>query len=55
MRVIGEEKYPSDSGYVLSVCKTYVKRVNMMSGESYYERYNTSVYCSPSSESYWSM
>lgn len=32
-----------------------VKRVNMMSGKEYYESVNTPSYCSPSSESYWSM
>ena len=55
VRVIEEMKYPIDRGYVLEVYKTYVKRVNMMSGSEYYERYDTPIYCSPSSESYWSM
>lgn len=32
-----------------------VKRVNMMSGKEYYESVNTPNYCSPASESYWSM
>ena len=32
-----------------------VKRVNMMSGQEYYESVNTPHYCSPSSETYWSM
>ena len=32
-----------------------VKRVNLMSGEEYYESVNTPNYCSPSSEAYWSM
>jgi hypothetical protein len=32
-----------------------VKRVNLMSGKEYYESVNTPNYCSPASESYWSM
>ena len=55
VRRIGEEKYSRGKGYVLEVYKTYIKRVNLMSGLEYYERYNTPIYCSPSSESYWSM
>lgn len=55
VRRIGEEKYFRGKGYVLEVYKTYIKRVNLMSGLEYYERYNTPIYCSPSSESYWSM
>jgi hypothetical protein len=48
-------KYSSDSGYRFEIYKTYVTRKNMMSGEEYQERYDTSYFCSPSSESYWSM
>jgi hypothetical protein len=32
-----------------------VYRTNLMSGKQYLEAYNTPSYCSPSSESYWSM
>ena len=32
-----------------------VTRVNMMSGLEYKEKINTPSYCSPASESYWSM
>ena len=35
--------------------KTWVTRKNMMSGKEYQERYDTPYFCSPSSESYWSM
>jgi hypothetical protein len=34
--------------------KTVTKR-NLMSGEEFQERANTPHYCSPSSETYWSM
>lgn len=32
-----------------------VTKTNLMSGEEFQERVNTPHYCSPSSESYWSM
>ena len=32
-----------------------VKRKNFMTGEEFYESVNTPYYCSPSSETYWSM
>ncbi len=32
-----------------------VERVNLMSGKTYMESINTPSYCSPASESYWSM
>jgi hypothetical protein len=40
--------------YAASVVKM-VEKVNMMSGLPYMEASNTPSYCSPSSESYWSM
>ena len=42
-------------GYRYEIHETYVLRKNMMSGAEYKERYDTPHYCSPSSESYWSM
>ena len=35
--------------------ETYVTKRNMMSGQEFQERYDTPYYCSPSSETYWSM
>ena len=32
-----------------------VTKINLMSGEEYQERADTPIYCSPSSETYWSM
>jgi hypothetical protein len=40
--------------YYANLEKT-VTRVNLMSGKEYQESVNTPSYCSPSSESYWSM
>ena len=34
---------------------TMVERTNMMTGKKFLEAENTPYYCSPSSESYWSM
>jgi hypothetical protein len=35
--------------------ETYVTRKNMMTGMEFQERFDTPYFCSPSSESYWSM
>jgi hypothetical protein len=42
-------------GYRFSIHETYVTRTNLMGGGQFQERYDTPHYCSPSSESYWSM
>ena len=42
-------------GFIVYVYETYVTRKNMMSGREYQERYDTPYFCSPSSESFWSM
>lgn len=42
-------------GYVAQAFETYIIKKNMMSGQEYAERYDTPNFCSPSSESYWSM
>ena len=35
--------------------ETYVTRTSLVGGKEFQERYDTPYYCSPSSESYWSM
>ncbi len=55
VRIMGEMQYPADKGYVVEVHDTYVTRVNIMNGKEMQERYDLPYYCSPSSESYWSM
>lgn len=42
-------------GYRHEFHETYVTRKNLMGGAEFQERYDTPYYCSPSSESYWSM
>jgi hypothetical protein len=44
-----------DAGFRVELHETYVTRTNMMSGKEFQERYDTPYYCSPSSETYWSM
>lgn len=44
-----------EAGFVAEVFETYVTKKNMMTGTEFNERYNTPYYCSPSSETYWSM
>ena len=42
-------------GFVVEVFETYVTRKNTMSGRDFQERYDTPYFCSPSSETYWSI
>ena len=43
------------NGYFVKVFETYVTKTNLIGGKEFTERYDTPHYCSPSSESYWSM
>lgn len=47
--------WPATRGYRVEIHKTYVTRKNLLDGTEFRERYDTPSYCSPSSESYWSM
>jgi hypothetical protein len=51
--IIGKILRRSNGRY--EIRETYVVRENMMTGEKFEERYDRSRYCSPASESYWSM
>ena len=42
-------------GYRYVIHVTMVEKTNMMGGGKFMERYDTPHYCSPASESYWSM
>ena len=46
--------YPEPK-FKLSFVETYVTKKNIMSGKEFKERFDTPYYCSPSSETYWSM
>ena len=50
--LIFTEAFP---GHRIEIHETYVTRTNIMSGQTFQERYDTPYFCSPSSESYWSM
>jgi hypothetical protein len=54
VKYLHDTVFPRDK-YRLEFFETYVTRVNMMSGKEFQERYDTPYYCSPSSETYWSM
>lgn len=45
----------ASQGYRVEIHETYVTRKNLMSGQEFQERYDRPYYCSPSSETYWSM
>jgi hypothetical protein len=42
-------------GFIVKLFETFVTRTNIQSGKEFQERYDTPYYCSPSSETYWSM
>lgn len=50
-----ERMYPQRSRYVVFIHETYVVRKNIMGGKDFQERYDTPYYCSPASETFWSM
>ena len=47
--------YPSNKGFRTEIHETYVTRTSLVGGKEFQERYDTPYYCSPSSETYWSM
>jgi hypothetical protein len=42
-------------GFQVQVHETFVTKKNLMGGKEFTERYDTPYFCSPASESYWSM
>ena len=42
-------------GFIVEVFATFVTTRNLMTGKEFQERYDTPYFCSPRSESYWSM
>jgi hypothetical protein len=42
-------------GFEVDLYETYVTKKNLMGGKEFKERYDTPYFCSPASESYWSM
>jgi hypothetical protein len=50
-----KKRWLKRDGYRFELRETYVTRTNASSGTPFKERYDTPFYCSPSSETYWSM
>ena len=52
----GEFRYAiAEAGNFHTFIEKSVEKTNMMSGKKFMEKANTPYYCSPSSETYWSM
>ena len=51
----GIVRFREAQGFIVRKFETYVTKRNLMGGAEFRERYDTPHYCSPSSESYWSM
>jgi hypothetical protein len=45
----------ASQGFRYEIHVTMVEKTNIMGGGKFMERYDTPYYCSPASESYWSM
>ena len=45
----------TEFGFIVKVFETYITRKNLVTGKEFQERYDTPYFCSPSSESYWTM
>lgn len=45
----------AETDYFHDHIEAIVQRTNLMSGKPFFERINVPYYCSPSSETYWSM
>lgn len=50
-----EKMHPRGLGRIVMIHETYVTKKNLMGGAEFRERYDTPYFCSPASESYWSM
>jgi hypothetical protein len=53
IEVVAESK--RKLGFIVEVFQTYETKQNLMTGKTYKERYDTPYFCSPSSETFWSM
>ena len=47
--------YRASQGFRYEIHETFVTKTNLMGGKEFTERYDTPHFCSPASESYWSM
>ena len=49
------EKLYDQKKFIVTIHETYITKQNLITGKSFVERYDTPSYCSPASETYWSM
>jgi hypothetical protein len=42
-------------GFIVEIFETWIEKKNLMTGKVFFEKYDTPYFCSPSSESYYSM
>lgn len=47
--------FAHDKGFRIEIHETFITRKNLLSGVEFQERYDTPSFCSPASESFWSM
>ena len=53
IEIVAEQK--RNLGFEVKIFETWITKTNMMSGKQFKEKYDTPYFCSPASESYWSM
>jgi len=53
IEIVAEQK--RSLGFEVEIFETWITKTNMMSGKEFKEKYDTPYFCSPASESYWSM
>ena len=53
IEIVAEQK--RNLGFEVKIFETWITKTNMMSGKEFKEKYDTPYFCSPASESYWSM
>jgi hypothetical protein len=53
IEIVAEQK--RSLGFEVKIFETWVTKTNLMGGKEFKEKYDTPYFCSPASESYWSM
>ena len=53
IEIVAEQK--RKLGFEVKIFETWITQTNPMSGKEFKEKYDTPYFCSPASESYWSM
>ena len=55
LELLIKHTWKASKGFRYAIHETMVTKKNLMGGGEFQERYDTPYYCSPASESYWSM